>query len=345
MNNNQHDNAEEESYDEDYQYEVEIDEDDDDDDDNEEEDDDDDDDDEGYVDAEEEEDEEEEEEEQEEDPIFGGALGGIQLIRILRELARNRLPNHYGYDDPSRSARSPSPIPEPDSDKGKELINSGEFGRVDSAYIPTVENTKKNLVRKLWMRQLKPRSVNHLTLGESILPDKPGKVIDRFESAAYSGQYSTDGSLFAASDQSWNLHVYKTAGNRLIHEKLINCQQGRWTITDHNLSLNRHWLIYSSINPYVYLTRTAADAPNEHHLLDFSSADCDARLWSVRFSGDGREVVGGGSKRVYVYDIESRTVLHAVDAHENDVNSVCFSEPSSSQVLFSGSDDGLIKVW
>lgn len=46
-----------------------------------------------------------------------------------------------------------------------------------------------------------------------------------------------------------------------------------------------------------------------------------------------------------VYDIESRTVIHTVKGHTDDVNAVCFAEPTSSQVLFSGSDDRLIKVW
>lgn len=33
-----------------------------------------------------------------------------------------------------------------------------------------------------------------------------------------------------------------------------------------------------------------------------------------------------------------------VDAHEDDVNAVCFAD-SSSQILFSGGDDGLCRVW
>lgn len=96
----------------------------------------------------------------------------------------------------------------------------------------------------------------------------------------------------------------------------------------------------------------------------------------MRFSGDGREIVAGGKGKIYgrhpawhpinlwhameswqqltrwiifsvflVYDIESRTVLHSVRAHQDDVNSVCFAEPTSSQVVFSGSDDHLVKVW
>ena len=33
-----------------------------------------------------------------------------------------------------------------------------------------------------------------------------------------------------------------------------------------------------------------------------------------------------------------------IDAHEDDVNAVAFAD-ASSQILFSGGDDGLVKVW
>lgn len=64
-----------------------------------------------------------------------------------------------------RRPRTPSPPPEPDQERGNELLNSGEFGRVSSAYVPPREN-KRNVARRLWMRELKPRSINPLALGE-----------------------------------------------------------------------------------------------------------------------------------------------------------------------------------
>lgn len=33
-----------------------------------------------------------------------------------------------------------------------------------------------------------------------------------------------------------------------------------------------------------------------------------------------------------------------IDAHEDDINAVCFAD-KSSQILYSGGDDGLVKVW
>ena len=32
-------------------------------------------------------------------------------------------------------------------------------------------------------------------------------------------------------------------------------------------------------------------------------------------------------------------------AHSNDVNSVCWADTASGNVLISGSDDGFVKVW
>lgn len=69
-------------------------------------------------------------------------------------------------------------------------------------------------------------------------------------------------------------------------------------------------------------------------------------IWSIRFSGDGRELVAGtSSESIVVYDIESRTVLHHVHGHNDDVNAVCFADQSSPHILYSGSDDAIIKVW
>lgn len=46
----------------------------------------------------------------------------------------------------------------------------------------------------------------------------------------------------------------------------------------------------------------------------------------------------------HLFSPPSPLVFSQIDAHEDDVNAVAFAD-SSSQLLFSGSDDALCKVW
>lgn len=71
-----------------------------------------------------------------------------------------------------------------------------------------------------------------------------------------------------------------------------------------------------------------------------------AQIWSIRFSGDSREIVAGAHfGDIYVYDIEARRRVLKVEGHSDDVNGVAFADSASSNVLISGSDDSYVKVW
>ena len=48
---------------------------------------------------------------------------------------------------------------------------------------------------------------------------------------------------------------------------------------------------------------------------------------------------------MYVYDIERRQSILRIPGHQDHVNAVCFGDASSPHLLYSGSDDTLIKVW
>lgn len=108
-------------------------------------------------------------------------------------------------------------------------------------------------------------------------------------------------------------------------------------------------MCFSSISPRLFLAKIDTEEYEKDTPIPLQLAplnEDDFGVWSVRFSGDGREIVAGTSNNsVYVYDIETQKVLHEVDAHEDDVNAVCFADATSSHVFYSGSDDGLIKVW
>eukprot|EP00899_Mesostigma_viride_P015416 jgi/Mesvir1/23876/Mv10669-RA.1 len=182
--------------------------------------------------------------------------------------------------------------------------------------------------------------------------------VDSMNSRAYIGQFSSDGSMFVAGYQDRRIKVYDVF-NRWKLRKDILVPNLRWTVTDTSLSPDQRFLVYSSIIPVAYLVNVAAQREevesrgnvNElHHGLYFGmSADSGRErqfgIWSLEFSADSREIVAGASdQNVYVYDVEANRVAARVNAHTDDVNAVTFADARSS-IIFSGSDDRLVKVW
>jgi len=67
---------------------------------------------------------------------------------------------------------------------------------------------------------------------------------------------------------------------------------------------------------------------------------------SVRFSGDGNELVAGTKDNcVYIYDITAGHPVLRLKGHRNEVNAVCYGDESSPHIIYSGSDDCTVKIW
>jgi WD repeat-containing protein 23 len=140
--------------------------------------------------------------------------------------------------------------------------------------------------------------------------------------------------------------------------KTVEYPFGQWTLTDASLSPDNKYLAYTSIRSTVCLAPTDPHDMGDPYVLDLSDRG-DGRptgghtrfgrtfgIWSIRYSGDGRELVAGATGgSIVVYDIESRRSLHRIFGHDEDVNAVCFADKSSPHILYSGSDDTTLKVW
>jgi len=83
----------------------------------------------------------------------------------------------------------------------------------------------------------------------------------------------------------------------------------------------------------------------KHEVLPLCPDERRFCIFSLTFSQDGREVLGGANDGcLYIYDCESRQRTLKILAHEEDVNTVAYAD-ETSQIFFSGSDDGICKVW
>ncbi|KAI1212552.1 WD40 repeat-like protein [Annulohypoxylon truncatum] len=285
-----------------------------------------------------------------------GLLSRRQVLDFLRRSNLGHLA--FGEDDDEFGRRrrelDPDRFPKVPSDEGRELMDSGNFG-VNDIYSPI--QSKKRLARRILDRELgignrSSRKINQGLMAQSMIPSSAADMIINYDDNVYSGQFSDDGNFFFACVKDMKVRMYDTSNPyNWRHYKTVPFTFGSWTLTDASLSPDNKWLAYTSIQDNVCLAPTDPNDTGDPYMLNLSSTGgvgwhAEFGIFSIRFSGDGRELVAGTNKKsIVVYDIESRTVLHSIEGHDDDVNAVCFADKSSPHILYSGSDDTTIKVW
>ncbi|KAF9889788.1 hypothetical protein FE257_006878 [Aspergillus nanangensis] len=267
----------------------------------------------------------------------------------------------FRYRSRARRSGNHSP-PKVPSEEGTKLMSSGDFGS-NQYYVDKLKKRKRTLATRLMWRELgldvsgaPKRDVQAVTQG--VIPGSPADKIIHYDSRCYSGQFSDDGNFFFCCAQDFKVRMYDTSNPyEWKYYKTVNYPFGQWTITDATLSPDNRFLAYSSIRNLVCLAPTDPSDTSDASILDLSSVsggrggrglygNSHFGVWSLRFSGDGREIVAGTSDQsVVVYDLETRQSVLRLQNHEDDVNAVCFGDKSSPHILYSGSDDTTLRVW
>lgn len=267
---------------------------------------------------------------------------------------------------------------------GVELLMGGEFGSVSSK-IRSRRNKRNISQMILDQPSRPRGALSRENMTSELIPNTNGTAVASYAANVYCGQFSKDSSFYYTCCQDFRLHIYdmtsppspymkrqrnlrrsatgvwddsdRNHDTTLKILKTIQGCTGRWTITDSHLSPDNERMIYSSISPIVYMTSTL-DSSVTQTPISFQDPNQRQRarahwgwdedsfgIWSCRFSADGNEVVAGGSGQIFVYDLlaDRRTVK--IIAHEDDVNSCCWADTASGNVLISASDDTFLKVW
>lgn len=216
------------------------------------------------------------------------------------------------------------------------------------------------LDRELAIGSPAKQKINKLAMAQGMIPASNADMIIHYNQPVYSGQFSDDGNFFFSVNKDYRVRMYDTSNPyKWRYYKTVDYPGGQWTLTDASLSPDNKYLAYTSIRSQVCLAPTDPNDTGDPYILDLSADASNVRfpgyrarfggsfgIWSIRYSGDGRRLVAGTTGgSVVVYDIESRTPLHRIFGHDEDVNAVCFADKASPHVLYSGSDDSVVRVW
>lgn len=169
------------------------------------------------------------------------------------------------------------------------------------------------------------------------------------DTRVYGGRFTSKGNMYYCSSQS-QIVLFNTQ-NPYKWQKLseIDAQQIQWTVTDMDVDTNEQYLIYSSISPIVHLVDLETLCGTHERLL-IESDDHEYHgplMMSIKFSGDSKEILGGSKNgAIHIYDLIQKRVSTTVSgAHSDEINSVCWANRETSNLLYTGSDDCFVKVW
>ncbi|KAJ3489586.1 hypothetical protein NLI96_g2008 [Meripilus lineatus] len=259
-------------------------------------------------------------------------------------------------------------------EEGLKLLMGGEFGRV--AHQIAYREGKSNMYQSLLKSRKRVRPTPREDITADLLPNSNGAAVANYSANAYVGQYSSDSSFYYTCVRDFRLHVYDTTVPLAIpspgkplhshhgHEtsmkiiKTIQAQADRWTITDSHLSPDNQRMIYATVSNCVYMTSTL-DPSQEQTAINFADPPTARQqrrrtlfydedqygIWSCKFSADGNEVVAGGREMIFVYDLVGDKRVVKIPAHVDDINSCCWADTASGNILVSASDDTFIKIW
>ncbi|MGG6237861.1 NB-ARC domain-containing protein [Nodosilinea sp. AN01ver1] len=157
--------------------------------------------------------------------------------------------------------------------------------------------------------------------------------------------FSPDGELLAASDVSYEIHLWRVSDAQPV--LTLHAQDGWcWAVT---FSPDNQTLA-SSANGTIDLWNLAT-GDRYGQLKDSSS-----RVFSLAFSPDGRYLASGcEDHQIRVWDVRTRTLVYCLSGHADEVRSVAFAPQGylsgdralalTGHQLASGSYDGTLRLW
>jgi WD repeat-containing protein 23 len=167
----------------------------------------------------------------------------------------------------------------------------------------------------------------------------------KFPNKVFCGTYSQDGNTFLSACKDHRIRIYDTTFGRFSQIRCIRALDVGWSILDLALSPDGNFLVYSSWSDFLHLCNVYGDEKVHVPLCLAPDTSHNFCIFSVVFSQDNTELLGGANDGcLYVYDRHRNERTLRVDAHEDDVNAVAFAD-DTSHILYSGSDDGLCKIW
>lgn len=272
-----------------------------------------------------------------------------QIPMYANEMLEDDMENEEELGGSRRFINCPQADPSPDTSiihdndiKQQILLASGRLHKNKHYCRPTVAHMLQK--REIGTNRKPCFSNGDCTAISTLYIPNTMKRVACYRNKAFCGTYSKDGNIFLTAAQDQYIRVYDTTNDGFQHIKSIRARDVGWSILDTAFSPDGNYLIYSSWSDCIHLCNIQGDRET-HEALPLFPGQSSFCIFSLTFSLDNKEILGGANCGCfYIYDRGSNQKVLTIEAHDDDVNAVAFAD-ENSQILFTGGDDGLCKVW
>lgn len=240
------------------------------------------------------------------------------------------------------------------------LKNSNIFQSVKTASglkpNDNVPNSNWSIVKMIGNRQRGTGSTNlgfstqeRCKINNKYIPNHCATICN-YQSKVYCGCYSKNGKYFITASQDHVLRVLDSSNPGYRRVNRIQAKDVGWCIIDVAFSPDDQYFVYSTWSKCLHISPVTGNSNEDLQCLYLQVDQPRFCVFSLSFSACGKEIINGTSDGcIYIYDryLNRRTLKIPVRnflRNEVDVNAVGFLDDSSN-VMFSGMDDGIVKLW
>uniref|UniRef100_U5EIK3 Putative microtubule associated complex n=1 Tax=Corethrella appendiculata TaxID=1370023 RepID=U5EIK3_9DIPT len=180
------------------------------------------------------------------------------------------------------------------------------------------------------------------------IPNRSERVVLNCDSKIFCGTMSKNGKYFITAGQDEKIRILDATTPNYNLSNEISAKNISWAIVDIDISPCGEYFVYSTWSDALYISKLFySKSPDDVQPLYLNPDVERFCAFAVAFSNCGKQILAGANDGcLYSYDRQTnrRTLKVQVSESKSDVNAVGFLD-ETSQIFFSGIDNGNIKVW
>lgn len=190
-----------------------------------------------------------------------------------------------------------------------------------------------------------------------LLPNH-GETLHRYGTKGFCVKFDREASVLVHAAQDNMVRIYDCSRGHYDLSRTVTAQDVGWSIVAVDISHDGNVVAYSSWSDAIRTFTIPRDENGKmvgskacstcnninHETLSLNPPEASLCLFSLCFSSDASEIIGGANDRhLYIYNRERNERTGRIEVSDEHVNAATFAR--APNLIVTGGDDGIVKTW